>query len=152
MHMAMEIVESPDAAQDVVQEAAARVWAGLDECRDPEKLESVILSAVKNLALNVKRDESRRSDLLRGNPDPPPRNLHGITPDEYTELEEVRRRLVEGFWQLPDRFRRPLLLRVHGVPPAEIAERTGLEKQVVYNYVAEARATLASCLKNRTHG
>lgn len=128
---------TPDDAEDIVQEAFARLEA-YAQSHKVRSQEAFLMRA----AINISRDEARRR---RVSPfEPGEINLDGVpdaSPDahELLRARERVRRMGAGLQQLPERTRRCLLAqRLDGLTYSEIARREGQSISAVEKQVARA--------------
>jgi len=146
------ILDSPDHAEDVVQDAFVRLWTHRREWRSDATVRPVLYRIVRNGALNERRRRRRASKwsrlhaLVRRDPVPTP--LEDV---EGSELSEAVRRAVEA---LPPRRREIfVLVRYHQFSHREAAEILGLSAGTVANQVSQAardlREAVASHLGDR---
>ena len=133
--------ESAAAADDLVQEAFARLWekrARLDPARS---VRALLYQTVRNLALNRTRDRSsRREKLADAALDAPPA-VH--QPDAFTDADLLGSRLRAWVAALPERQREALhLTRFEGLDHAEAADAMGVSPRTVNNHLVRALRTL----------
>ena len=133
--------ESAAAADDLVQEAFARLWekrARLDPARS---VRALLYQTVRNLALNRSRDRASRQDKLAGlaaDPAPAP-----ALPDAQAGAGLLARHLHAWVDALPDRQAEALrLTRFEGLDHAEAATVMGLSPRTVNNHLVRALRTL----------
>src|SRR5258708_6656647 len=127
----------PDDADDIVQEAFARMEA-YTRAHVVRSQEAFLVNA----AINITRDEARRRSKA-----PFSAAAHNVDmvadgapqPDEIVRAQERLRRAKAGLEQLEERTRRCLLAqRLDGMTYAEIAAREGLGVAAVEKRVARA--------------
>jgi len=141
VRFATGLVGEGAAARDVVQEAFIRIWeqrGRLDPAGSPRAL---LFRTVRNLALNHRRDRSRREVLLAERYEPPARVAPPPSlPQEEPDPGEQLRRWVD---ELPDRQREALVLsRFEGMSHQEIADVMDLSARTVNNHLVRALRTL----------
>jgi RNA polymerase sigma-70 factor (ECF subfamily) len=132
-------------AQDVVQEAFVRLWDRRQRLDEEIPLRAWLFRTVRNLALNIRRDDTTRARLLD---DPAavdsaaaPRAT--ALPDVATEGAELQDRVAVLVTELPNRQREALLLsRVEGLSHAEVAAAMGCAPRTVNNHLVAALSTL----------
>lgn len=146
---ARRIIGDEDGAGDVVQEAFIRLWGRRDEHDPSGSVRGLLFRTVRNLALNVQRDERRRRELLEEKYEPPRRGAE--SPDEVLEATDLRHLLGQWMDELPDRQREALhLSRFEGLSHEEIATVMEVSARTVNNHLVRGLRTLRD--RARTHG
>lgn len=126
---------SPDDADDIVQEAFARL-AAYTRAHEVRSEEAFLVNA----ALNISRDQGRRRQ--KSPFDPADIDLESIAdggpqPDEVVRARERLRRAAAGLEQLNPRTRRILLAqRLDGMTSVQIAAREGMSVAAIEKQVA----------------
>ena len=144
--LVVRLVENPDDALDLVQEAFVAAHGALKRY-DPDRPMRTWLARI---AINKARDWQRRERVrvvLRSFPpmgDAPDVAANQVsveqTVSDRVELAEVRRRIA----QMPARLREILVLRtIEGLPQAEVAEMLGITEKAVETRLYRARRHLA---------
>lgn len=135
---ALAIVADAATAEDLVQEAFARVWHRRGRLKDLQRLDGYLYAAVRNLAL----DHARRTEHAEGG------KVLAARPGAVEEepgpdperIDAALRRL------LPEQ-REVIVLRVHlGLSFAEVASRTGAPPGTVHSRYRLAMAHLRQYL------
>lgn len=129
--------ETPDAADDLIQEAFLRfeTYEAKSEVREPE---GFLARTVVNLAIDANR--RRRRSPIRALPDD---DLSGFAdsspgPAEETQSANRLKRLSAGLETLPPKTQRILLAqRVDGRSYADIAREEGITVSAVEKHVAK---------------
>ncbi len=151
--LALRFLGSPQAAEDVTQEAFLRAYRNIARFRG-ERFHAWLLTIVANAA----RDELRRArrrpqqslDAARADderpaidpPDP------GPLPEQTVLRGELRARLEQALRTLPDEWRVLVLLAdVHELAYEEIATAAGIPVGTVKSRLSRARARLRSELR-----
>ena len=129
-------VQSPDEANDLVQDAFARLLGArrLDGLRKPEAFLNRIL---RNLLI----DRSRRAAARPPHVEYQDEHDLAVRADQgdAIEVEQMRQRYMKAVAALPDRMREVFLLhRVDQLSYVEIANRLGISIRTVEWHVAEA--------------
>jgi RNA polymerase sigma-70 factor (ECF subfamily) len=113
------------AAEDVVQDTFAALWAARDRITIATSLRAYLYAVVRNRALNIRKHEAvveewerdESSDDVRALHAPPPR------PDQLLDRGLLARQLSDAFEALPERQAQVMLLRWRdGLSQAEIAD------------------------------
>jgi RNA polymerase sigma-70 factor (ECF subfamily) len=111
-------------AEDVVQDAFVRALERLEDCRQPERFRSWLLTIVRNRAHNVRaREAVRATEPMES----APRASGGPDPSVETEERELRERLDGALATLTEVQRNVFVLyAMEGYDHAEVAERLGV--------------------------
>lgn len=138
-------------AEDLVQDAMARIFAGIADFRFESRVESWAWQVARNVAANAQRD------LLAGkrHADEVPLEVEGEaaaadrlasaepSPHDRAEAGETRAELVRAVLELPDKMRRCWIFRVlHGFSERQTAAALGVSVGTVKSQVHEARKRL----------
>ncbi len=137
--VALSVTGHHEDAEDAAQESFLVALRHLEDCRDPERYGSWLLTTVRNRARNLVRRESlRASEPIRM--EPPSR---ARAPDREAEGAQVRERLREALTRLPEVQREVVLLHdLQGWKHREIAERLGMPEGTVRSHLHHARKAL----------
>ncbi len=135
--LALLILSDPALAEDVVQEAFLKTFAGRRRLRDPAKVQMYLRRAV----VNVSRSKLRRRGIeYRANA------LFGVTAHERSPWDEesvTTMAVLDAIGHLPDRQRVTVLLRYYlDLPENDIAETLGTRVGTVKSQLAKARKNL----------
>ena len=146
--IALALVESPEDAEDILQEAYARLWskrASLEAVQNPE---AFAVTIVRNLCLDFLRSprSNSRSEPLEAitlpSEDSPDRQV-----EQRDQLRQVRR-LIE---ELPPNHRQVFRLRgMEDCSLEEIAQITGFSDANVRTLLSRARKYIKEKLKIRS--
>jgi RNA polymerase sigma-70 factor (sigma-E family) len=135
--------DSPD-AEEVVQDAFIQAHLAWSRLRDPAKGLSYLRSAVLNGARSRLR---HRKVVERFNPGALPACQ---SPEEATEADDDRSRIMAALRSLPDRQRECLVLRYYlELSEAEIAATLGISVGSVKTHAHRGLAALAARLEER---
>jgi RNA polymerase sigma-70 factor (family 1) len=139
------LIDSPDAAEDVVQEAFVRLWARSPEWRPRGCVRAFLYRVTRNLVLNERRRERVRTLWARH----AEADTHWYPmPTHALEAQEIHAALKEAVAALPDRRRKVFwLARYQQMTHHEIAEVMGISVQTVANQMSAALATLRERLR-----
>lgn len=152
---ARRLTENPSDAEDLVQEAYAKVL-GSPDWRRLESPERFVLTTIRNLAFDRFRKEKvvgiRQIGSLELNAVPDP------TPDVFAQ-EGARQELelvLKAFEGLPEQIRTVLALRrMHGLSPGQIATKLNLSVSTVEKHMAKGLRLLTARVavsQSRTNG
>ncbi len=153
---AYRVLHSPEAAEDVLQEAFLKAYRGLRrfECRSG--FYTWLYRIVVNLALDRRRRDRAGStteweDRVVAEVDARATLPQGSDPELVSRRREVRELVARGIETLPDAQRTVLLLReVDGLSYGEIAEAMRISKGTVMSRLHYARRKMLAFLKQ--HG
>jgi len=127
------LVDDPNTAEDVVQEAFAglhRHWSGL---RDEEAAIGYLRTAVVNGSRSVLRRRRTARDYV------PPHQVNARSAESLAMLTAEHQAVVDALATLPPRQREVLVLRYYGgLSEAEIAEATGITRGTVKSTASRA--------------
>lgn len=145
LRYAVSLVRDEPVAEDLVQEAFVRLWDRREQLDVTHPVRAYLFRAVRNLALNHRRNDRTRVRLLE---DPlvmdsaaVPRAA--IRPDLALSASDLGAQLDGWLDALPPRQREALLLsRVEGLSHAEVAEAMGCAPRTVNNHLVAALHTL----------
>ena len=127
------LTRSQEAAEDIVQEAAARTLAQGDKVRVPENF---LFITARNLAWSVDRAQRTADGLSAGEADA--LGIAGETPspEEAMLAREAATLLRQAIARLPPQCRAAFALRVfHAYSYKEIAEQLGISTKTVEKHV-----------------
>ena len=141
------LVQSPETADEIVQEAFLRTYENADRLRTPR---AFLFSAARNLASDARRQHRAHNTHSVGDVD----LSHVISPEESLEgglLSNERARLLrEAIERLSPQCRAAFTLRVfHAYSYKEIADRLGLSPRTVENHIARALRETHEHLRRR---
>ena len=146
--IALALVESPEDAEDILQEAYARLWskrASLEAVQNPE---AFAVAIVRNLCLDFLRSPRSNS---RSEP------LEAIilpsedSPDRQVELRDQLRQVRRLIEELPPNQRQVIRLRgMEDCSLEEIAQITGFSDANVRTLLSRARKYIKEKLKIRS--
>jgi RNA polymerase sigma-70 factor (ECF subfamily) len=147
---------SHEDAEDLVQMTLVRVYKGIAQLKDEERVIPWLFKIVRNVCLTAAGQKQRERRIFDGNqetakelPDPKPASW-----SFDRQLEEKRlKRLWAAIEDLPPQQRQCLLLHIRdGMSRKEIAETLRLSPNTVRNHLAEATKRLRRVLKEEAEG
>lgn len=141
VQQAQTYLKDTDDAEDVVQEALAKLWQMRQRIDDAEKMVHLASVIVKNTSLNAIRNRKET------HPIPPCEGRSMLassdSPQRQLELKETRERLQQAITQLPDKQRAVMRMRnVEQLSYTEIAQVLGTTESSVRAMICKARTTL----------
>lgn len=141
LHQAQTYLRDTDDAEDVVQEALAKLWQMHDRIDGAEKMAHLASIIVKNSSLNAIRNRKET------HPIPPCEGGRWTTssdsPQQQLEFKETRQRLQQAITKLPDKQRAVMRMRnVEQLSYTEIAQVLGTTESSVRAMICKARTTL----------
>jgi RNA polymerase sigma-70 factor (sigma-E family) len=142
VQLARLLLRDPGGAEEVVQEAFARLYARWPRLRDPTRTASYVRSMVCNLA----RDRLRRRRLGGREPVADARPFH---PDDPAVAGDIRRSVSLALDALPGRQRQAVVLRYWGeMTQREIADALGISEGSVKSHLHRGITALATSLED----
>lgn len=148
LQQAQTYLRDTDDAEDVVQEALAKLWQMRQRIDDAEKMAHLASVIVKNTSLNAIRNSKSKATLLSHDGDVG-RIVSSDSPQRQMEEKETRERLQQIITQLPDKQRAVMRMRnVEQLSYKEIAQVLGTTESSVRAMICKARATLMKQLKS----
>lgn len=147
LHQAQTYLRDTDDAEDVVQEALAKLWQMRQRIDDAEKMVHLASVIVKNASLNAIRNRKET------HPFPPCEGGRWTTssdsPQQQLEFKEMRERLQQAITKLPDKQRAVMQMRnVEQLSYTEIAQVLGTTESSVRAMICKARTTLMKQMKS----
>ena len=151
--LCVHLLGSREEAEDMAQEAFLRAWRSLDSFLGESSFSTWMHRLTTNLCLDHLRKQTRRQNIsVAASLDdeeaaiPEPAGQTG-DPHEALERGERRRALAKGLRELPEHYRRPLVMReVGGMSYQEIAAALELDLGTVKSRIARAREALRKIL------
>jgi RNA polymerase sigma-70 factor, ECF subfamily len=144
-HWARRVVGDDDDAEDVAQLVLVRMHERIDEFEGRSRFGSWLYRITRNVALERRRADARRSALLS-------RELASASEDrrvtevgEVTDAAHLHRLVAAYFGALSPRQREVFeLVELRGVPASEVAARLDIEASTVRVLLLRARRTIRS--------
>ncbi|MBY8828015.1 RNA polymerase sigma factor [Hephaestia mangrovi] len=143
---ALHLVKQPDEAEELVQEAYARLfaradWAGI---ANPH---AFTMRIIRNLAI----ERFRRAHVVRIDQSAAFASVdladHAPTPDVVAMDRSELHRVAEVMQEMPPRMREAIYLRrIEGLRPAQVAERMNISVSTVETHIKRALRLLVSGL------
>ncbi len=146
---ALSLVRQQDEAEDLVQEAYARLFA-LDDWASIANPHAFTMRIVRNLAI----ERFRRADVVRLDQSAILQKLEiedqDPTPDVVAMDRSELRHVVKVMEEMPPRMREAMYLRrIEGLPPAQVAERMNISVSTVETHLIKALRLLVHRLNRQ---
>lgn len=132
LNYATRLLNNGAPAQDIVQEAFLRLWKRRQTLAHNQHIRALLFKAVRNLALNMQRDEQKRKSLLLTvNP-----SSNQQDPEDDAGTALLKSRIQNWISELPSRRREAFeLSRFEGFSYAEIASLMDVSVKTVENHI-----------------
>ena len=144
--IALALVESPEDAEDILQEAYTKLWSKRDSLEAVQQPEAFAVTIVRNLCLDFLRSPrtNSRSEPLETV------ILHcEDSPERQVETRDQLRQVVRLIQELPPNQQQVIRLRgMEDCSMEEIAEITGFSPANVRTLLSRARKYIKDKLKN----
>jgi RNA polymerase sigma-70 factor (ECF subfamily) len=136
----LRILRSPEAAEEVAQDAFVRAWQGLGSFRGDSRFSTWLYTIATRRALDVARAEKRR----REREGPVDAAVLEAAPDPAASREPAERRWLERVLGELDPVRRAAvtLHYLRDCPVAEVATILGMPEGTVKTHLHRARASM----------
>lgn len=151
--LCVHLLGSREEAEDLAQEAFLKAWRNLDSFLGESSFATWMHRLTTNLCLDHLRKQTRRQNVsVAVSLDDEEATLpepvdHSGDPHEELERAERQRALTKGLQELPEHYRRPLVMReVSGMSYQEIADALKLDLGTVKSRIARAREALRKIL------
>lgn len=146
---AISLVRQQDEAEELVQEAYARLFA-LDDWASIVNPHAFTMRIIRNLAI----ERFRRADVVRLDQSAMLHTLeiadHDPTPDVVAMDRSELNHVVQLMQDMPPRMREALYLRrIEGLPPAQVAEKMNISVSTVETHLVKALRLLVQRLNRR---
>ena len=144
--VALSILHDIPSAEDVAQDAFVYAISRIDDCRDPARFGSWLLTIVRNRSRNALRDQKPgRMVSIEDHAQP---SLEPW-PDRQAELLEIRERILAALRHLPEARRAVVLLHdLEGWTHEAIATYLELPAGTVRSHLHHARKKLRALLQD----
>jgi RNA polymerase sigma-70 factor (ECF subfamily) len=143
---ARRLVPDGDDAEDVAQLVLVQMHERLDEFEGRSRFGSWLYRITRNVALERRRVDARRSALLA-------RELSSVenetspAPDDVTDIARIHRLITAHFDALPPRQREVFeLVELRGLAATHVAARLGIDASTVRVLLLRARRTIRARL------
>jgi RNA polymerase sigma-70 factor (ECF subfamily) len=137
------LVDDGELAQEIVQEAFARLFVAMPRLRE----EGAGLPYVRRTVVNLCNSGLRRRRLVRRHGDDRPE--HAVSPESVAALRDDQQAVIEALHTLPERQRTCLVLRFYeDLSETEMAAVLGISSNSVKTHVQRGMASLAQRLES----
>jgi RNA polymerase sigma-70 factor (ECF subfamily) len=144
---ARRLVADDDEAEDVAQLVLVRMHERLDEFEGRSRFASWLYRITRNVALERRRVEARRSALLARELVSQPDASSATTEDDVADGARIRRLIASHFAALPSRQREVFeLVELRGLASADVAAQLGIDASTVRVLLLRARRTIRARL------
>ena len=151
--LAFHMLGSREDAADLAQEAFLKAWRSLSGFQGDSSFATWMHRLTTNLCLDHLRKQARRQNIAtpvslddEDSPLPEPAD-EGQDPHAHLERSERRRALTKALGELPDNYRRPLVMReLSGLSYQEIADTLNTDLGTVKSRIARGRERLRKIL------
>ena len=151
-NVAMRVVNSPEDAENVLQETFIKVNKNLRGFRGKSQFSTWLHTVAKNTALNYKAHEQRRPQSSGADPAELSEPAMSSPQSEF-EHEELKRALSRALSSLNDELKQTLLLVVHsGLSYEQVAKITKVPVGTVRSRVFRARQGIDKFLLENSPG
>jgi|GEM_PF-298800 len=143
---ALQLVGERDRADDLAQEAFARLWQTRSDWRGDGSVRAWLLRTARHLFLSDRRKARVRARRLEGAEEKLSRNTP--TPLQELERNELRAAIAEAVRSLPPRRREAFtLVCLQGLSNLEVSEIMDVRPQTIANYLQAAFADMREALR-----
>jgi RNA polymerase sigma factor (sigma-70 family) len=131
-------------AEELTQDIFMRVWTSREKLNQVESFEDWLFIIVRNAAVSALRVKLSRPAFLEEQD----AEEHRLRPDLRMEVRERYAILLEGIRLLPEKRQEVFRLsRLEGLTHEQIADRLGIHKDTVAQYIVKAVAFLRGYLR-----
>ena len=131
-------------AEELTQDIFMRVWTSREKLKQVESFEDWLFIIVRNAAVSALRVKLSRPAFLEEQD----AEEHRLRPDLRMEGRERYEILLEGIRLLPEKRQEVFRLsRLEGLTHEQIADRLGIHKDTVAQYIVKAVAFLRGYLR-----
>lgn len=146
MRYSLRLVQTTDAAEDVVQESFVRLWERRDRWRPGGSVRGFLFRTAHSIGIGLLRHlrvRERAEPKLRVH-----ESRSALTPMDHLERGELKEIVQRAINELPPRRRQALVLtRIHGYSLDEAARMMELSRQTVANHATLALTDIARHLR-----
>ncbi len=147
---AIHIMHDDQEAEDVVQEAFVRVWKNLDRIDPEKKLTTLLYTIVGNLCIDHLRARKRMLRIAPASSDDVEQVRESTMVEDIQSHKEFAAIVRQLSHELPPKQMLVFTLRdIEDLPVEEVAQITGLSKDVVKANLYYARAAIRRSLRLR---
>lgn len=140
-------IKSTEEAEEVTQDIFLKLWNTREQVGGIVHFENWLFIVSRNAILSTVRKKLSRPTFVQEQEE----EGHSLRPDRITEHREQYQVLLTGVSLLPEKRQQVFRMsRFEGLTHEEIAERLGIHKDTVAQYIVKAVAFLKSYLQEHT--
>jgi RNA polymerase sigma factor (sigma-70 family) len=146
---ALAWVKSAEEAEELTQDVFLKVWNARGDIRQVDKFDDWLFIIARNTIVSAVRKKLNRPTFLRE------QELEEkyLRPDRLLENRQQYEILLTGISLLPEKRQQVFRMsRLEGLTHEQIAERLGMHKDTVAQYIVKALAFLKSYLREHLGG
>lgn len=143
LQQAKHYLDSPDDAEDAVQEVLLKLWQAHNRIPDATHLRNLASVVCRNVSLNMLRDSKRNLPIDKA-------DFLSVSSNPHSQLveHEDSQRLQQGIQSLSDRHRAIIRMRnVENLSYADIARLLGTTESSVRGMISKARVELLKLMQ-----
>ncbi|HLZ86436.1 MAG TPA: sigma-70 family RNA polymerase sigma factor [Puia sp.] len=149
---AIVLLKSAEEAEELTQDIFLKVWNARDQLEHIENFANWLFIVARNTIITAFRKKLNRPGFLQEQEAEEvalrPDRQAELRPDHQAEHREQYRLLLKGISLLPEKRQQVFRLsRMEGLTHEQIAERLGIHKDTVAQYIVKAVAFLRSYLR-----
>ncbi len=142
----LSIVRNRDMAEDITQEIYLKLWKNREKWEEWSNLEAITMTMTKNLCLDKLKLKANNTLAI---PEGFEKKDYRRTPEEVTEMDDMKAIMRREIANLNDKYRMVLELRdIEGYKYAEIAEILDISMSQVKVTLHRARIELKEAVLN----
>ncbi|MDO6431814.1 sigma-70 family RNA polymerase sigma factor [Flavitalea sp. BT771] len=141
---ALSWLKSAEEAEEITQDVFLKIWHSRDQVTQLDNFENWIFIISRNTILSAVRKKLSRPTFLQE------QEMEGqaLRPDQWLENRQHYQVLLNGIDLLPEKRQQIFRMsRLEGLTHEQIAERVGIHKDTVAQYIVKAVAFLKSYLR-----
>lgn len=143
----MSWLKSAEEAEELTQDVFLKTWKARDQLEGLDNFDNWLFIISRNAIVSAVRQKLRRPGFLRGQDG----EAEALRPDQWLEHRQHYQLLLTGIGLLPEKRQQVFRMsRLEGLTHEQIAERLGMHKDTVAQYIVKAVAFLKSYLQEHT--
>lgn len=141
---ALSWLRSAEEAEELTQDVFLKIWHARDQVIRVDNFENWMFILSRNAILSAVRKKLSRPTFLQEQE----MEGHALRPDQWLENRQHYQVLLNGIGLLPEKRQQVFRMsRLEGLTHEQIAERLGIHKDTVAQYIVKAVAFLKSYLR-----